>query len=71
MVLGGYVLSYTVLKPKRLISSRAPTSAFCGYSASAPTMATVCGLGVCLAASSKKPCGVLISGSGPLGEIWK
>src|SRR3989442_16045313 len=35
--------------------SRAPTSAVCGYSASAPTMATVCGLGVCFAASSKNP----------------
>ena len=45
--------------------------AFCGYSASAPTSATVCGLGVCLAASSKNPMAVLVCGSGPAGWIWK
>ena len=53
------------------MTSRAPTIAVCGYSASAPTSATVCGLGFCFAAISKKGAAVAVAGSGPVGEIWK
>jgi len=65
------VLSYTVLKPSRLMFSRAPASALCGYSASAPTIAMVCGFGVCLAATSRNVAVQSTAGRGPAGMIWK
>jgi len=42
-----------------------------GYSASAPTSATVFGFGFMVIATSKKPLVRPTAGSGPLGMIWK
>src|SRR5260370_35917741 len=55
VVEGGYLLSYTTLTPAALALSRAPSDSLTENSPSAATIATVCGLGFCLTATSKKP----------------
>src|SRR5258705_8105561 len=71
VVLGGYLPSYTMSKPAALALTRAPPAATWANSASAATIATVFGAGVCALASSKKPFEKAGGPSGPVGTVEK
>ena len=49
-----------------MATSRAPASATCGYSASAPTIASVFGVGFAVIAASRNPCDKRVLGVGPV-----
>src|SRR3981189_1216111 len=71
VVAGGYRLSLDVLGAAALGFSRAPSEPFIANSPSAATIATVCGLGFCATAISKKALVCADFGVGPNGIMEK